>query len=176
MEIPVAVRIIRIDQKHPLYEQEIDLRERVLLRPIGLDFEKYSSMFEGHEERFRHIVAAIDHPTGEKVVGCVLLVPDCLKKGIGKLSQMAVDPQRQHEGLGRQLIAEFERIAFGELGLREIFCEAQATAVGFYEKMGWSIEGEKYQEAGIDHYNMVFRPDPSIIDSVQTIETDLDNA
>ncbi len=170
-------RILRIDTKHPLYGQEVDLRERVLLKPLGLDIEKFRVMYPAQDEESRHIVVVIDHPTGERVIGCAHLRPDNPDKGIGKLSQMAVDPQRQNEGVGRILVAEVEKMSVGELGLREIFCNAQAPAVGFYKKMGWTIEGEMFEEADIEHYKMVCRldpPDPDATAQAQTIQLDLD--
>lgn len=165
-------RILRIDREHPLYEQELDLRERVLLRPLGLTMDTFLESYGEQEANSRHIVVVIDHPSGERVVGTVLLMPDKPEKGIGKLSQMAVDPQLQNEGYGRLLIAEVEKMAVGELGLTELFCHAQAPAVGFYKKMGWAIEGDMFEEAGIEHYKMVFRPDPDAVSNIQTIEVD----
>lgn len=168
----MPARILRIERDHPLYEQEKDLRERVLLRPIGLTINSFLDAYGEQEEKSRHIVAVIDHPTGDRVVGTVLLMPDVPEKGVGKLSQMAVDPQLQNEGYGRLLVAEVEKMAVGELGLSEIYCHAQSMAVGFYKKMGWSIEGEMFEEAGIDHYKMVFRPSRAAVETVQTVELD----
>lgn len=176
-ESPVKLRVQRIDTRHPLYEKEVDLRERVLLKPIGLDMEKFRALYPDQDEASRHIVITLDHPTGEKVVGCVHLRPDTPEKGVGKLSQMCVDPQRQTEGVGRMMIAELEKMAVGELGLQRIYCHAQAPAVGFYKKMGWSIEGEMFEEAGIEHYKMVCEldpPDPDTTAQAQTIQLDMD--
>jgi len=147
-----------IGRHHPLYPQEVELRERVLLAPIGLGLDGFRALFPGVEERLEHFVSVIDHPNGRKVIGCVCLLPDEPKAGVGKLMQMAVDPQRQREGVGRELVAELERRAFGELGLAELFCHARLDAVSFYERMGWTTEGDQFQEAGIPHYRMVFRP------------------
>ena len=171
-----TTRIVRIDREHPLYEQALDLRERVLLRPLGLDIETFLESYGEQEANSRQIVAVIDHPSGERVVGVVLLMPDSPAKGVGKLSQMAVDPQLQNEGYGRLLVAEVEKMAVGELGLTELYCHAQAPAVGFYKKMGWSIEGDMFMEAGIEHYKMVFRPDPASVSRVQTIRIDEDTS
>ena len=149
------VRIIRITPGDPLYAQEVALREQVLLRPLGLDFKRFVDLFPGYEDRFEHFVAVFDHPAGQRVIGCVLLLPDEPERGVGKLMQMAVDPQRQGEGLGRRLVVELECRAFGELGLRELFCHSQRGAKGFYEKLGWARDGEEFSEAGIPHVKMV---------------------
>lgn len=150
-----VVRIVRIDTSHPLYEQEVELRERVLLHPIGIDMARLEELFPGSEPGFEHFVAVIDHPKGERVVGVVCLLPG--ENGVGKLMQMAVDPQRQREGIGRMLVVALERRAFGELGLSEIYCHARQDAVAFYQGLGWAITGEPFEEAGIPHHRMVFR-------------------
>ncbi len=152
-----VVRILRINREHPLYEQEKDLRERGLLAPIGKSFAWYEREYGADEARFEHFVAVIDHPTGERVVGSVCLLPDHPEEGVGKLTQMVVDPQRRREGIGRKLVASFERRATGELGLMTLYCHAQLAAVPFYERLGWRIEGDEFEEAGIGHHKMVFR-------------------
>lgn len=151
-------RIERIDTSHPLYEQEVELRERVLLEPIGIDLARLESLFPGFEDRFEHFVAVVDHPKGERVVGVVCLLPE-KESGRGKLMQMAVDPQRQREGIGRKLVVSLERRAFGELGLTELYCHARFDAVSFYEGLGWEVVGEHFEEAGIEHRVMTFRVD-----------------
>lgn len=155
------MRIQLIGRNHPLYAQEVELRQEVLLDPIAYSMERFAADFPGFEERFEHFVAVIEHPKGRRVIGCVCLLPHMPAPGIGKLMQMAVDPQRQREGIGRRLVVELEKRAFGELGLRELFCHARDDAAPFYAKLGWTISGEPFTEAGIKHYKMVFRPDPA---------------
>lgn len=147
-----------ISTTHPLYPQAVDLRSRVLLEPIGYSLDRFHAEFPGLEQRFDHIVAAIDHPSGKRVVGTVCLLPHFPERGVGKLMQMVVDPQRQREGIGRALIATLERRAFGEIGLNWLFCHARGDSVGFYIRMGWTIVGEPFLEAGISHFRMEFRP------------------
>lgn len=152
-------RIQFIGRNHPLYEQEVDLRQRVLLEPINFTIADFEKEFPGVEDRFEHFVCVIDHPTGKRVIGCVCLLPNHPQPGIGKLMQMAVDPQRQREGIGRELVVELERRAFGELGLQELFCHAREDARPFYERLGWEVDGEMFMEAGIPHFRMRFRPE-----------------
>lgn len=148
------VRYLRIDNTHPLYPQAVALREHVLLRAVGFDIDSFENAYPAAKNALSFI-AAIDHPQGERVVGVVLLIPDHPEKGVGKLMQMAVDPQRRGEGIGRRLVIELERAAFGDLGLETLFCHAQKTAVEFYLRLGWIIEGDEFEEAGIPHSKMV---------------------
>jgi GNAT superfamily N-acetyltransferase len=178
------VRRITIDD--PLYVQECDLRERVLLGPIGLTMASFRAMFHGVEERFEHFVA-VTHgraPVGERVIGCATLLPfisdrshatpatpaeiaaleaahargdvgEQTPKLWGKLMQMAVDPQRQGEGVGTRLVVAVERRAFGELGLAALYCHARDTAYGFYSSLGWEFDSETFDEAGVPHRRMI---------------------
>jgi len=152
-----VVEIRCITASDPLYPQSVALRESVLLRPIGMDIEKFKAMFPGLEEKFEHFVAVFDHPSGPRVIGTALLLPNYPGEGTGKLMQMTVDPQRQGEGLGTRLVVAIERRAFGELGLKEIFCHARDTAYGFYSSLGWDFDSDTFMEAGIPHRKMLFR-------------------
>ncbi|MEX2218701.1 MAG: GNAT family N-acetyltransferase [Phycisphaerales bacterium] len=155
------VRIRRITTADPLYRQECALREEVLLRPLGLDMDRFLREFPGVEDRLEHFVAVIDHSGRERVVGCVALLPQEGGGQGGRLMQMAVDLQRQGEGIGRRLIVAAEVRAFGELGLNRLFCHAPDGAVGFYEKLGWSAEDGAFEEAGIRHRRVSISHEPA---------------
>ncbi len=154
------ITVRRITIGDPLYAQSVAVRESELLKPIGLDLAKFKAMFPGVEERFEHFVAVFDHPSGPRVVGTALLLPNQgpggPETGMGKLMQMAVDRQRQGEGIGTKLVVAVERRAFGELGLRGLFCHARDTAFGFYESLGWAYDSDVFLEAGVPHRRMVF--------------------
>lgn len=150
------IDIRRITPTDPLYPGECDLRERVLLKDVGYDFASFIKDYP-YEDRVEHFVAVLDHPTGPAVVGCALLLPDHPGQGSGKVTQVAVDGQRRGEGIGRTLMVDIERRAFGELGFHTLFCHAQLPAVPFYEHLAWRIEGDEFQEAGIPHRKMIIQ-------------------
>jgi predicted GNAT family N-acyltransferase len=153
----VQIRRIANDEQE-LWEQARELRRRILLEPLGFTMELFDREFPDFGRVAETFVAVIDHPKGQRVVGVVCLLPGVRSEGEGKLMQMAVDEQRRREGIGRQLVAELERRAFGELGLRELFCHARLHAVPFYAGLGWAVEGDEFDEAGVPHLRMVFRP------------------
>lgn len=153
-----STRVQQIGCSSPLYAQAVELRERVLLKPIGYSAERFAREYPEVEQRGEHFVAVIEHPSGKRVIGTVCLLPNYPDRGVGKLTQMVVDEQRQREGLGRELVANLERRAFGELRLDSLFCHAQVTASGFYQRMGWEVVGPQFQEGGIPHVRMEFRP------------------
>jgi N-acetylglutamate synthase-like GNAT family acetyltransferase len=150
-----VVRIRRITSTHPLYAQECALREDVLLRPIGYDMARFKHDFPGLEERMEHFVAVINHNSAERVVGCAALIPGEPREGSGRITQMAVNLQRQGEGIGRRLVVAVESRAFGELGLKELVCHTPLPAVHFFESIGWVMDPEVFQEAGVPHRRAV---------------------
>jgi predicted GNAT family N-acyltransferase len=158
-----VIRIRRISMSDPLYPQELDLRTRVLLAPIGLDMDDYRRLAPGKEEACEHFVAVFDHPQGDRVLGTATLFvpPPGSDETLGKVSQVCVDPQRQNEGIGQKLMIAIEARAFGELGLPGLYCHAQLVAIPFYEKIGWSVSSDVFLEAGIKHRRMeILAPAP----------------
>ena len=148
------IHIQRIHTDHPLYAQECALREDILLRPIGLDMAWFRASFPGVEDRLEHFVAVTPFPDGPRVIGCACLLPHTPDSGCGRLMQMAVNPQRQGEGVGRRLVVALECRAFGELGITRLYCHAQLKAAEFYRRLGWIAEPEIFEEGGIPHIKM----------------------
>lgn len=153
---------------HPLYKQAVALRTAVLLKPLDMTIEDYYNMSPGREEQCEQFVAVIDHPTGDKseerVIGAATLYPPQpdSNETAGKVQQMCVDPQRHGEGIGTNLMIAMEVRAFTELALPGLYCHAQLSAMPFYQKLGWDIGSEIFQEAGIDHKRMqILTPQPS---------------
>lgn len=159
-----VVRIRHISITDPLYDQERALRTAILLEPIGYSFQDYLDMAPGREEQSEHFVAIVDHPTGDRVVGTATLFISENEQGdrIGKVQQVCVDKQRQGEGIGRRLMISIEARGFGELGLTNLYCHAQLSAMPFYDRLGWSCEDEVFLEAGIEHKKMyIAAPKPA---------------
>lgn len=169
------LRVHRITRDNPLYEQAVDLRERVLLGPIGYTLAKLMKEYPGFEDKLEHFVAVIAHPSGPRVIGNVCLLPGHPSAESGRLTQMCVDPQRQGEGVGQMLLTALERRAFMELGLTELYCHAQDRAIGFYERLGWTTQGDGFVEAGLPHHKMFYRPDdrPDLVGTEQIADEDL---
>jgi ribosomal protein S18 acetylase RimI-like enzyme len=122
----------------------MDLRWRVLRRPLGLQRDAVAFPFEADS---LHLVAL----DGGRVVGCVLFHPE--GTGTGRLFQMAVEPDRQGTGLGTRLLRALEE-EVARRGFREITLHARDTAVGFYARLGYVPVGAPYVDFGIRHQNM----------------------
>jgi predicted GNAT family N-acyltransferase len=71
----------------------------------------------------------------------------------GKIGRIAVVAGRRGQGIGSQILRDLLDAA-RQAGIREPFLHAQLQAVPFYEKFGFSREGEEFDEAGIPHVRM----------------------
>ncbi len=137
--------IKRISVDNPLYQSERELRNKILLRPIGIP--DYG--WEMHDEKSWHFVA-LDN---ERVTGCVVLVPLDNKNQKAQLIQMAVDKSAQGKGIGTKLVHELFEFAKFQ-GLKEITCHAREDAVPFYLKLQFEVYDEPFEEVGIIHRHM----------------------
>ena len=155
MECSALITIRRIELADPLYTSERALRERVLFKPLGLSMARFEAEFPGVEQRYEHFVAVMDHPTGPLVIGCAGLLVGEPGPNEGRLLQMAVDPQRQGEGIGRRLVVAIESRAFGVKDLRRLSCHAREPVAAFYRGLGWHNQGAPFDEIGIPHRLLV---------------------
>ena len=84
------------------------------------------------------------------------VIGTCRLLGSGRrirLGRMAVARGRRGEGLGAVLLAHAHEVAAGA-GAREVELHAQVDVRGFYERAGYTAEGEVFEEAGIAHITM----------------------
>ena len=139
-----------VDHDSGRYRELVELRRRLLRRPLGLDFTAGQLAAEKDDV---HIAAYLD---GE-LVGCVALrAVDGSGGGAAQLRQMAVDPRHQGRGVGARIVAFAEKLA-AERGYREVVLHARETAAPFYEKAGYTATGESFIEVTIPHRMMVKR-------------------
>lgn len=74
---------------------------------------------------------------------------------IGKIGRVCVLPDMRGTGLGAALVrAAVERLR-SLPGITHARLGAQVHATGFYEKLGFTISGEEYDDAGIPHRDMI---------------------
>lgn len=140
-------KIIDVDFGSRRYDELVELRYKILLEPLGL---KFLDSFRDKEISYLH-VACVDN-LDDKIVGGLILAP--LNDRQIRLMQVAVDPARQGEGIGRQLVDYAERRA-KEAGYETIIMHAMLSVVHFYEKLGYIQEGSLFEEQGITFAKMV---------------------
>jgi YbgC/YbaW family acyl-CoA thioester hydrolase len=75
-------------------------------------------------------------------------------EGVGKIGRMAVVASLRGSSVGRQMLDVLVTAA-RQRGDRSVMLHAQASAVGFYRRLGWQPHGAPFIEAGIEHQEMV---------------------
>jgi predicted GNAT family N-acyltransferase len=138
----MALKIIDHGTKE--YQQMVKLRDDMLRKPLGLSF----SSGELEEEKDNLLIGAFEDGN---ILGCAMLVQE--KSDVVKLRQMAVLNYVQGKGIGRALMQFAENLA-RDHGYKILTMHARKNAVGFYEKMGYRVIGDEFQEVSIPHYEM----------------------
>ena len=126
------------------YHRTLELRKRILRDPLDLEWTDEEMSWEAKERHFGAIVK-------ETIVAC--LVIRSLGRGVVKLRQMAVDTEYQGVGWGCRLIRGVEHVLAGE-DVSRVELHARETAVGFYERIGFTTVGEQFLEVNIPHWKM----------------------
>ena len=132
----------------PAYALAVALRHEVLRIPLGLAF----TVDQLASESDSHHLVALDE--GGRILGCLMLTPRA--GGEVQMRQVAVKPDRQGTGLGRALALEAEAKARA-LGFTRMMLHARDTAIGFYGRLGYAPEGDRFLEVGIVHQQMAKR-------------------
>jgi len=104
---------------------------------------------DGRDEDAVHFVLH-DTDTGEPVGTARLRTPE---PETAKVERVAVRESYREEGLGVELMRSIEEEARGQ-GCTRAVLHAQSRVVPFYEKLGYEITSEEFEEAGIPHVEM----------------------
>lgn len=126
------------------YDASVALRNDVLRKPLGLELTREELELERSDY---HLVCEDD---GE-LVGCLVLVPQGNDEI--KMRQVAVSPQARGQGIGRALTQFAEEFA-RQRGFAMMTLHARATAVPFYERLGYERVGDQFEEVTIPHWSM----------------------
>ena len=76
--------------------------------------------------------------------------------GNGKIGRMAVLPDWRHQGIGTSMLKQLVDKAI-QIGLERVTLSAQVSAIPFYQRLGFVITSETYEDAGILHQDMELR-------------------
>lgn len=102
---------------------------------------------DGLDGRAIHLLAW----DGECPVGTARLL---VKGPVGKIGRVCVLPEARGLGLGAALIHQALEVLRDQPGVVEAYLGSQSHATGFYEKLGFVVEGEEFLDAGIPHRHM----------------------
>lgn len=116
------------------------VRQRVFVQEQGVPQDEE---WDEQDRICRHAVIKI----GETPIATGRLLPD------GRIGRMAVLPEYRARGLGRVILRSLIDEA-NTRGLDNLYLHAQSQAIGFYQKEGFTAEGDEFLECDIAHRKM----------------------
>lgn len=133
MNLPIEVREVAADDTLPLRTQVLRPSHAPDARLFGVE----------DEEETRHFAVV----EGEEIVGACYIVrraaPFNSEPTAWMLRGMAVEPSRQGQGIGALLVRRVEEEAL-RADIELLWFNARIKAVGFYEKLGFTIIGDEF--------------------------------
>jgi GNAT superfamily N-acetyltransferase len=141
------LRILEIAHRSRAYEQAVRLREAVLRRPLGLGVTPQ----ELDDEAGSHHIVALEDDEDGACIGCLVLAP--IDAEVVRMRQVAVQPDRQRQGIGRALVGFAEQSARAR-GYREITAHVREPAIAFYASLGYELAGPRFIEVTLPHFPM----------------------
>jgi hypothetical protein len=142
MNSPIEMRQIQFGTNE--YKEELQLRNRVLRKPLGL------SLFDENltKEVNDFHIGAFD---GKVLIGVLIL--SVLSEGEVKMRQVGVEENWRGKNVGARLAIYAEDFA-RKLGYSTVVLNARKSVVGFYEKLGYEKIGGEFIEVTIAHQAM----------------------
>lgn len=119
----------------------VKLRYEIMRKPLGLEF----TDDELQREKDDVLIGAFED---DKIIGCCLLTK--IDNSCTRLRQMAVLKNHQGMGIGESMMQFAENIA-RDKGFKTMTMHARETAIGFYERYGYTIKGDEFIEVNIPH-------------------------
>ena len=139
-----TLQIREINYNSPDYMQELELRDKVLRKPLGMSLSDDNLEADKNDI---HIGAFVDN----KLVGVLILTR--LNQNEVKMRQVAVGEEMRSKKIGSKMVAYAELFS-SNLQYTTMVLNARKTAVGFYEKLGYNKVGNEFLEINIPHFKM----------------------
>ena len=130
---------------------ELGAQARELRTAVFVDEQKIPLAVEMDAADDTAVHAVLVNRLGQTVATGRLLAN---QPGVAKIGRMAVHRILRGGHLGRQVLHALMDAARAR-GDREVVLHAQRSAEGFYQRLGYTVRGEPFVEAGIDHVEMV---------------------
>lgn len=138
-----SLRKIQASDVDFLLAQQI--RKAVFVQEQGVDI---SDEYDTFEKDSQHYLVSVD----SKAVATARWRFTAI--GV-KLERFAVLPDYRGEGIGQYLVQQM--IEEVRIHSKPIYLHAQIQVVDFYQKLGFEKEGVLFEEAGIQHFKMLFK-------------------
>lgn len=126
------------------YQKALQIRNQVFVQEQNVPLHIEVDEFEKSAQHFLVLVDGEPAGTGRLRV----------KDQYIKFERIATMNKFRGQGIGRHLMIEMMKVALSDYSKFTPYMNAQADAVGFYEKLGWVRVGDIFYEANIPHYGM----------------------
>jgi predicted GNAT family N-acyltransferase len=136
---------LKLDFASPLYDETVFLRDKLLRKPLNLEF-----TIQDLAEEYKQLHFACYDET-LTLLACLVMVP--LSDFSIKMRQVAVDTHWQGRGVGRFLVEKTEEYCYDHRYLK-IELNARENAIPFYERLNYNKKGESFIEVNIPHIKM----------------------
>lgn len=139
-----SITIKQIDYGTSEYKEELELRHRILTKPIGLNLFNENLLMEAKDY---HICAFNEN----RIIGVAILTN--FDDGVAKMKHLAIDETLQGQRIGSKVVEFAESLAVKN-GFREIILDARKGAVNFYQRLGYKKISSEFVDIGIKHIKM----------------------
>lgn len=125
------------------YWKIVQIREIVLRIPLGLRFSLAEIQAESQELIFG------SQENDQWIGSCQYQILN----NEAKMRQVAILNKYKRKGYGKQLVLASMEI-LKQKDIQKVYCHARATAVPFYENLGFQTVSEAFLEVHIPHFKM----------------------
>jgi predicted GNAT family N-acyltransferase len=105
--------------------------------------------FDGLDETAQHLLAYL----GDHAVGTIRM--RYLNRNLAKIERLAVLTSARGQGIGKQLMEAAIAILKQNRDCNEIIIHAQEYIKDMYQKLGFELVGDRFEEGGISHVKMI---------------------
>lgn len=159
VELPATLRdwLTAYEAGEPMVQVELGPWERLgnearpLRTAVFIDEQRVPVEMEWDDDDAHCVHAVARNRLGDAVATARLLPA---ADGRTRIGRMAVTRSLRGTGIGREVLRALMQ-ASARRGDREILLHAQTSALGFYAREGFVVHGERFEEAGIEHVEMV---------------------
>ncbi len=132
-----------VDYGSDACKKSVELREETLRKPFGSFFTQKEL---DEEKGYVHVAGFL----GQELCAAAVLAPEANQL---KMRRVAIKGPFQNKGIGSALMAFCDGYATKH-GYEEIYCHARETAIPFYLKNQYVLEGKSFYADGILHRTM----------------------
>ena len=125
------------------YGKSCDLRNEILRKPLGMN------LFDEDLEEEKDFIHLIGKNEEQELIAYLQFKK--IEEDTLKMQQVVVAEHAQGKGIGRNLILFSEQFATMS-GFSSIILHARENVIGFYERLGYAREGERFLEVTIPHF------------------------